>query len=92
MASEQPESPRFPAHDIGPAFTSTALKADADGGWTAKIAAPKEGWTAFFVELDYDSGGLFPLKVTTAVRVLPDTLPHKNIDLKMCLTKGNASR
>ncbi len=34
------------------------------------------GWTAFFVELKFPSGGKYPLKFTTAVRVLPDTLPY----------------
>jgi hypothetical protein len=46
-----------------------------------KIAKPEKGWTAFFVELTYDVGGPFPLKVTTSVRVLPDVLPHKGTDL-----------
>jgi hypothetical protein len=38
------------------------------------------GWTASFVELTFDVGAAFPLKLTTAVRVLPETLPYANID------------
>ena len=38
-------------------------------------ANDKEGWTAFFVELTYPTGGKYPLKFTSGVRVLPDTLP-----------------
>jgi hypothetical protein len=40
------------------------------------VAKPATGWTAFFVELKYPTGGKYPLKLTTAVRVVPDTLPH----------------
>ena len=40
-----------------------------------KVDQPESGWTAFFVELTYDTGSNLPLKLTTAVRVLPDTLP-----------------
>jgi len=36
---------------------------------------PKEGWTAFFVELIYDSGGVIPYKFTTQVHVVPQRLP-----------------
>jgi hypothetical protein len=39
------------------------------------------GWTASFIELTYDVGAAFPLKVTTAVRVTPNELPFKGIDL-----------
>jgi PhoPQ-activated pathogenicity-related protein len=40
------------------------------------VPKPAKGWTAFFVELTFASGGRYPLKFTTAVRVLPDTLPY----------------
>jgi len=83
-----PKARDFRLMTIGPAYKSTDLKAEADGTWTAKVPAPKEGWTAFFVELAYDSGGLFPLKVSTAVRVLPDALPFKGIDLKTAPYEG----
>ena len=43
--------------------------------WVARVPAPAKGWTAFFVELTFPSGGKYPFKFTTAVRVLPDTLP-----------------
>jgi PhoPQ-activated pathogenicity-related protein len=77
-----PKARDFRLKTIGKAFTSSPLAPASDGSWVATIKAPAEGWTAAFVELVYDSGGLFPLQVTTAVRVLPDTLPHKGTDLK----------
>jgi hypothetical protein len=39
------------------------------------VRPPGRGWTAAFVELTFDVGGSVPLKLTTAVRVVPDTLP-----------------
>jgi PhoPQ-activated pathogenicity-related protein len=65
---------------IGPAFRSEVLKDLGGGHYVGKIEAPKQGWTASLVELTYDVGGLLPLKVTTAVRITPDTLPHKDVD------------
>ena len=38
---------------------------------------PEAGWTAFFVELVFDSGGKVPFKFTTQVSIVPDVLPHK---------------
>ncbi len=38
-----------------------------------EMAEPASGWTAFFVELTYPGGGGPPLKLTTAVRIVPDT-------------------
>ncbi len=65
---------------IGKAFTSQPLKEQGEGLYIGNVQPPKEGWTAFFVELVYDVGGRFPFKATTAVRVLPDKLPHESID------------
>jgi len=40
------------------------------------VTAPERGWTAYFVELTFDSGTPVPLRFSTEVRVVPDTLPH----------------
>ena len=39
------------------------------------MPAPAKGWTAYFAEFTFDVGAKAPLKVTTDVRVTPDTLP-----------------
>ncbi len=77
-----PKARDFRLKTIGKAYKSTVLKRKKDGSWKGSVQEPKEGWTAFFVELEYASGGIFPLKTTTAIRVLPDVLPFKGIDLK----------
>jgi hypothetical protein len=46
----------------------------------AKLEKPERGWTASFVELSFDVGAPYPLKMTTAVRVTPDTCPYANLD------------
>ena len=64
-------------HDvIGSAFASTPLTLSGPNTYVARVPNAAEGWTAFFVELKFPSGGKYPLKFTTAVRVLPDTLPY----------------
>ena len=59
------------------AFTSTLLARGKDGSWVGKVARPKDGWTAYFVELTYPSGGKYAFKFTTEVSVIPDTLPYR---------------
>jgi hypothetical protein len=41
----------------------------------ARVDKPASGFTAFFVELTYDTGGKFPLKLTTEVSVVPRVYP-----------------
>jgi PhoPQ-activated pathogenicity-related protein len=62
---------------IGPAYKSTTLKPESAGVYVAHLEKPAKGWTASFVELTFPSGGKYPFKFTTAVRVTPDTLPYQ---------------
>jgi PhoPQ-activated pathogenicity-related protein len=63
-------------HDvIGSAYQGTPLTLSGPNTYIARVTPPATGWTAFFVELKFPSGGKYPLKVTSGVRVLPDTLP-----------------
>ncbi len=75
-----PKARDFRLLTIDKAYKSQQLEDQGDGLYVGKIEVPKEGWTAFFVELTFDVGGKWPLKVTTAVRVLPDKLPYETID------------
>jgi hypothetical protein len=65
----------FRLEAIGPAYRHSALEANGDGKYVAKVPEPARGWTAYFVELTFASGSRLPLKFTTAVRVIPDRLP-----------------
>ncbi len=72
-----PKARDFRLDVIGKAYTSTPLQAAANGTYVGRVAKPASGYTAFFVELVYDSGGKYPFKFTTEVSVVPDVLPHK---------------
>jgi PhoPQ-activated pathogenicity-related protein len=71
-----PSARNFRLDVIGAAFTSTALEPAAPDTWVGRVAAPEKGWKAFFVELRFDGKGKHPLKMTSGVRVVPDTLPY----------------
>jgi PhoPQ-activated pathogenicity-related protein len=70
-----PEHRDFRLMAIGPAYTSTILSPQKDGAYVGTVGKPAKGWSAYFVELTYDSGGKYPMKFTTGVRINPDTLP-----------------
>jgi len=69
-----PDARNFRLDAIGPAYRPTVLTPSGPNTWIARVQKPAKGWTAFFVELTFASGK-YPLKLTTAIRVLPDTLP-----------------
>jgi PhoPQ-activated pathogenicity-related protein len=62
---------------IGPAYTSTVLTPRPDGSYVGKAVQPASGWTAYFVELTYDTGAPHPEKYTTEVVVTPGVLPFR---------------
>ncbi|HVU86615.1 MAG TPA: PhoPQ-activated pathogenicity-related family protein [Pirellulales bacterium] len=70
-----PKARDFRLETLGPEYRSHTLAASADGDYVARVERPGQGWTAYFVELTFDSGFKIPFKFTTAVRVTPDTLP-----------------
>ena len=65
----------FRLEAIGPAYRRSALEERGDGVYIAKSPKPAQGWVAYFIELTFPSGGLYPFKFTTGVRVAPDVLP-----------------
>lgn len=63
---------------IGAAWSSTVLPHLGGGVFVGTASVPPQGWKAFFVELTYvRASGLAPLKLTTQVYVVPDTLPYQ---------------
>lgn len=90
--ANNPTARDFRLKTIGPAFKGTPLQPDAEGAYVSTAAPNKEGWTASFIEFTYDVGCPFPLKVTTAVSVTPDTLPFKGIDLTQAPYEPGATK
>jgi PhoPQ-activated pathogenicity-related protein len=71
-----PDSRDFRLEKIGPVYQETTVPAAGNGTYTARVNKPAKGWTAYFVEVTYPSGGNYPLKLTTGVRVTPDVYPY----------------
>ena len=75
--AHNPEARDFRQDSIGTAYRSAdiAAKNSEESIYTATVAKPEKGWTAYFMEMTFDVGAPVPLKLTTDVRVIPDTLP-----------------
>jgi PhoPQ-activated pathogenicity-related protein len=74
--AHNPGARSFRLDAIGPAYRATSLPPSGSNTWIARVPVPKAGWTAFFVELTFAGAGRHPLKLTSGVRVTPDTLPY----------------
>jgi PhoPQ-activated pathogenicity-related protein len=77
-----PNARDFRVDTIGKAYTSTPLREQKPGLYVGRVAKPASGYTAFFVELVYDSGEKYPFKFTTEVSIVPDVLPYKFADAR----------
>jgi PhoPQ-activated pathogenicity-related protein len=73
--ASNPSARNFRLDVVGAAYTSTTLTPEGPNTWRARVPAPSSGWTAYFVEMTFPTGGKYPLKLTTSVRVAPDRLP-----------------
>jgi PhoPQ-activated pathogenicity-related protein len=69
------EARDFRLETIGKVWKSSPLTDQGSGTYIGKVPEPEKGWTAFFVELTFDSGTPFPFKFTTEVHVVPHRLP-----------------
>lgn len=70
-----PKARDFRLDVIGKAYASSLLTESSPGVYEGRVAKPATGFTAFFVELEYPSGGKYPFKFSTEVSVVPDVLP-----------------
>ena len=71
-----PDARDFRLDIIGKAWTSTPLTRQEGNTYIGRVDKPQKGFTAFFVQLVYDSGRDAPFKFTTDVNVIPDILPY----------------
>lgn len=69
-----PTARDFRLEKIGAVWKSAAVE-DRDGVYRFTVAKPESGWTAGFVELTFDIGAPAPIKLTTDVMIMPNTLP-----------------
>ena len=87
-----PDARNFRQDTIGDAYQSRPLTPAGPNTWIARVAQPPKGWTAFFIELSFPTGGKYPFKVTTGIRVLPETLPYPAPKLQSPLTPAPAQQ
>ena len=74
--ANNPQARDFRVKTIGKTFHGEPLKDHGGGVFVGKIDSPLKGWTAFFIELTFSNASRHPLKITSGVRVVPDTLPY----------------
>ena len=70
-----PEARDFRVEKVGRIYKESPLQESKPGVWLAKAPHPEKGFAAYFVELTYPTGGKYPLKVTTQVKISPDRYP-----------------
>lgn len=74
--THNPSARDFRVDTIGRNYTSRELEADANGVYTVQLATPDSGWTAAFIQAEFDIGAPTPLRISTPVTILPLELPH----------------
>lgn len=73
--AHNPEARDFRVDVFGPNWKDTVIPIQQNGSYSIPIQAPEKGWKGHFVELTY--AGNAPIKVTTGVKVLPETYPFE---------------
>ncbi len=72
-----PDARDFRLDVVGPIWKSSPLQSQGQNNtYIAKVTQPEKGWTAFFIEMEFKSGGPNPFKFTSGVKVTPNVLPH----------------
>ncbi|MEZ5584682.1 MAG: PhoPQ-activated protein PqaA family protein [Candidatus Competibacteraceae bacterium] len=74
-----PNGRDFRLEAIGPAWTSSQLQDIGGGVYVGFVPSPAQGWTAFMVELTYDSPGELEADqvYTTDVQITPISCPSR---------------
>lgn len=69
------ETRDFRVDTIGRAYKRSEVAMSADGSYSVSVDEPSAGWTAFLVQLEFETGAPKPMRLTTPVRVVPTALP-----------------
>lgn len=71
-----PTARDFRVDTIGRNYQPTRLTPDENGAYHVQLETPASGWTASFIQAEFDIGAPTPLRISSPVTVLPETLPH----------------
>lgn len=61
-------------------FSNTTLVARKDGSYIGIAKSANKGWTAYFVEVEFEGPDKIPMTFTSEVVITPDVLPFANKD------------
>ena len=75
--AHNPEQRNFMQAQIGRAYQSTLLEESEPGIYRVRLDAPESGYTAYYVELEFESGLSIPFKFSTGTKVVPDVVEHE---------------
>jgi PhoPQ-activated pathogenicity-related protein len=73
--AHNPDARDFRVDTIGRSYQSTELMAISGGDFQVDLKAPEKGWQASFVQCEFDVGAPVPMRLSTGVKILPETLP-----------------
>ncbi|MFO1066482.1 MAG: PhoPQ-activated pathogenicity-related family protein [Pirellulales bacterium] len=75
--AHNPADRDFRVETFGRNWTSRGIEPQAGSAnrFDVSLTEPDAGWKASFLQFEFDIGAPVPLRLTTEVRVLPDTLP-----------------
>ena len=74
--ANNPDNRNFTQATIGRAYKSSPLHETEPGVFKIKLDPPKEGYTAYYVEMHFPSGIDVPFKFSTGIKITPDTKQH----------------
>src|ERR1035438_5510294 len=61
--ANNPEKRDFRLLTIGPAYKSVVVTFNGDNVYIGHVERPEKGWSAYFVEMTFPSGGKYPFKL-----------------------------
>jgi PhoPQ-activated pathogenicity-related protein len=65
----------FMMKDIGRTWTAQDLVEISSGNYRGIVLHPNAGYRAYFIEVQYSSRSIAPLKFTTSTFIVPNTFP-----------------
>lgn len=71
------EDRNFMQAQIGRAYQSSPLSEVEPGVYKIKLAPPETGYTAYYIELEFESGMKFPFKFSTGTKIVPDVTEYE---------------
>jgi PhoPQ-activated pathogenicity-related protein len=74
-SGNNPQARDFRLPVAGKCYHSQPLESSANNTWTITLPEPEVGWTASFVQLEFDIGTTWPFCISTPIVVLPEELP-----------------